>query len=109
MALEERRIEDEDALVNVYNGERVRKGSPEAKRSDYVPVVPKGLERSDALLALTTMTSIGIDGAETRRVYGGTWISRSDPLVQVHPHNFAALLPEPWESVPAPASTRSEA
>src|SRR2546430_4149091 len=89
----ERRIRDEDALVNIFNGQRVAKGDAEAKRrpSDYAPVIPQGLSRRDALIALTSMRQIGEGGKPERVVHANTWISRDDPLVQLHPHNFAPV------------------
>jgi hypothetical protein len=110
IAREERRIRDEDALVNIYGGERVAKGSAEAKRRPdwFVPVVPEGLSRSDALLVLAPMTLIGDGGKPTRTVHAGTWISRDDPLVEIHPFNFQ--LPDVAKPARmSEASTRTEA
>jgi hypothetical protein len=108
----ERRIRDEDALVNIFNGQRVAKGDAEAKRrpADYAPVIPQGLSRRDALIALTSMRQIGEGGKPERVVHANTWVARDDPLVQLHPHNFAPVSIA--EAVPAPTanhSTRTEA
>jgi hypothetical protein len=108
----ERRIPDEDALVNIFNGERVAKGSPEAKQrpADHVPVVPPGLSRRDALIALTSMRQIGEGGKPERVVHANTWVARDDEFVRLHPHNFAPVSIA--EAVPAPTarhSTRTEA
>ena len=102
VAREERRLDDEDALVSKINGERVRKGSPEVKLHPdwYVPVIPAGLSRSDALLVLQEMRQIGD---------AGTWLDKNDELVHLHPHNFQALLPDAASSHPAKTSTRTEA
>jgi hypothetical protein len=107
----ERRLVDEDALVSKFNAERVRKGSPEVKLHPdwYVPVVPSGLSRRDALLVLAPMTLIGDGGKPTRIVHAGTWLHRDDPLVHLHPHNFQALMPDAASSRPAKTSTRTEA
>jgi hypothetical protein len=91
----ELRIKDEDALVSIANGERVHKNS-EAARSRpeaYVPVVPPGLDRRDALVATQTMSLLGEGGDPTRVLYAGQWASRDDEFVRLHPHSFA--LPPP--------------
>jgi len=110
VAREERRIRDEDALVNIFNGERVAKGSPEAKRRPdwYVPVVPQGLSRRDALVALTEMSLIGDGAKRTRTVHANTWVHRDDPLVELHPFNFQ--MPDAVGPARMPeATTRTEA
>ena len=91
----EQRIPDEDALVDIYNGERAHRKSETAKLRPerYVPVVPPGLDRRDALLARSTMSLIGDDGQPTRTVYRGQWVHRDDPLTILHPHAFE--LPPP--------------
>jgi hypothetical protein len=107
----ERRLVDEDALINIFSGIRVAKGDAEARRrpDEYVPVVPRGLSRRDALLVLTEMRQIGVGGKPERTVYAGTWIHRDDPIVRLHPHNFQALMPDVAELAEAPKSTRTEA
>ena len=59
VARPERRLRDEDAVVSIYNGLRLDKDDPQVKRNPdwYVPVVPPGLKRRDALIALTSMES----------------------------------------------------
>lgn len=108
----ERRIRDEDALVNIYNGERVAKGDAEAKRRPdaYAPVIPPGLARRDALIALTSMRQIGEGGKPERIVHANTWVARDDPLVQLHPHNFKPASFAEADLAPAAIqSTRTEA
>jgi len=56
------------------------------------------------------MSLIGDGGKPTRTVHAGTWISRDDPLVELHPHNFQ--MPDAAELVRTPkaeSSTRTEA
>ena len=75
-----------------------------------MPVVPAGVNRRDALLVLAPMSLIGDGGKPTRTVHAGTWISRDDPLVELHPHNFQ--MPDAAELVRTPkaeSSTRTEA
>jgi hypothetical protein len=106
----ERRLDDEDALVNIFDGSRVRKGSPEAKRrpGDYAPVVPSGLNRRDAVVAMQEMRVLGVGGKQERVVRANTWVHRDDPLVELHPFNFR--MPDALEPVRTPAaSNRTEA
>jgi hypothetical protein len=107
----ERRLRDEDALVNRFNGQRVAKKDPEAKRRPdwFVPVVGPGLTRENSLLALTEMSEIGAGDKPTRTVHAGQWVSRDDPFVTLHPHSFQALMPGTAEPAEAPQSTRTEA
>jgi hypothetical protein len=106
----EQRIPDEQALVNVFNGERVRRGSKPAKENPgwYVPVTD-GVKRSEALFALAPMTIYNSDGTVRRTVYAGQWCKRDDELVTLHPDQFTLpefALREP-EAQPTP--TRTEA
>lgn len=86
----EQRIPDEDALVNIHNGQRAHKKSDAAKArpENYVPVVPAGLSRKNALLATATMSEVGLDGSPSRTVYAGQWVARDDPFVTLHPESF---------------------
>jgi hypothetical protein len=97
------RLCDEDAVVairaagswaeRVTAGERLPKDHSVVKkdRSAFVPVVPKGLARRDAVVALSTITQQGDEG--TRVVYEGSWVHRDDELVRIHPYQFASPAP----------------
>lgn len=90
---QERRLVDEDALVNIHSGERVRRGSKLAMKADFVPVATPGVERADALMLTKTLSIVGTGGVTERTVYAGTWIDADDPLAKLHPHHLALLTP----------------
>jgi hypothetical protein len=82
----ERRLRDEDALVHIETGERVKKGSKLARKELWVPVVSRpGLKRADALKVTKTLTVIGPGGEVERVVHAGQWIHKDDELVALHP------------------------
>jgi hypothetical protein len=81
----ERRLDDEQALVNINTGERVRKGTKLARKDEWVPVVPAGLRRADALKVTKTLTVMGRGGEVERVVHAGQWIHKDDELVALHP------------------------
>ena len=55
-----------------------------AHRNDFVPVLPRGVNRRHALLAKATMHPTDAKRIE-RTVYAGQLISRDDPMVVLHP------------------------
>lgn len=74
----------------VTAGAKVAASHP-AYRSDpdaFVPVVPKGLSREDALVALETMQMGGGADRTERIVWAGTWVHRDDEMVRLHPFMF---------------------
>jgi hypothetical protein len=79
--------------LSVATGDRVAKSHPVAKArpQDFVPVVPPGLERKDALEALQFMSNLDEDGQVSYRVYAGTWVSRSHPAAVANPEMFQAV------------------
>jgi hypothetical protein len=79
----------------VAAGEYVAKDHPALKADPeaFVPLAPPGLRRRDALVALATCRHKDGDGEE-RFVHRGQWVHRDDPLVALHPHQFAPPLPE---------------
>jgi hypothetical protein len=58
----------------------------------FVKVVPPGLKREDALVALVDMAaepSFRNPTDPVRRVYAGQWVPRDSPFVASHPYAFA--------------------
>lgn len=92
----ERRVPDEDAMVNIQNAEREHRESEAVRRrpDEYVPVVPTPkLDRRDALVARKTMSELGPNGEVERIVYAGQWVHRDDPFVLLHGHESFDLPP----------------
>jgi hypothetical protein len=87
-------IRDEDAVVAISDY-CASKGSRRAKSDDLVkdnpshfePVVPRGLKREDAVVALADFERE--DNGKVRKVFAGQWIHHEDELVQMHPESFA--------------------
>jgi hypothetical protein len=79
----------------IHGGTRLSRKDPAVKANpdSYVPVVPSGLKRADALLALETMQATDGDGTVTV-VHAGQWVPRDHALVQLHPHLFVLPTPE---------------
>jgi hypothetical protein len=75
-------------LVVIASGTRLRKDDPRVKfhAGGFVPVLPQGLRREDALLATATMRTIG--HGDERTVHAGQLVPRDDPMVHLHPHHF---------------------
>lgn len=91
------RLRDADAVVAISGGgERVDRRSREVKAhpEHYVPVIPAGLKRADALVALAPMSRIGADGKLERALYEGQWTSKDDLFVAINPHQFQLPYPE---------------
>lgn len=97
----ERRLRDEDSLVPKYGmpglaqGTRVAKTDERVKENPdaFVPVVPKGLKREDALVAAATLTHTDAFDVTTT-VIAGTWVAKTDPAVARHPLQFTLPHPE---------------
>jgi hypothetical protein len=86
----ERRIRDEDVLLEIGSGRRVRKDSLEVKnRPDwFVEINPNKIPRADAVVALADLTIIGEDLKPERTIHRGQWARRGDRFAQLHPHSF---------------------
>jgi hypothetical protein len=59
----------------------------------FVPVLPAGVDRENALLALARLEEIHEDGSRDV-IYEGTLVPRDSPFVAVHPHMFVMPIPE---------------
>ena len=89
-------VDENGESLSVAPGERVRKGHPIAKdeHDAFAEVVPKGLKRTEALIALQTCRHTDGQGNE-HVVYEGQWIARDDSLVALNPYAFGLPAPEP--------------
>lgn len=99
-------LRDEDALVcitptafksgltlrpgTIQPGQRVHRDSEAVTANPYAfrTVVPKGLDRRDALVAKATMSIGEGDNMEAMTVYEGQWVAHDHPLVKLHPTLF---------------------
>jgi hypothetical protein len=77
----------------VAAGDKVSKSHPAVKADPdaFIPVVPPGLQRRDALEALAYMSNVDENGQKTYEVYEGTWVSRSHPAAAANPAMFRAV------------------
>ena len=77
----------------VAAGDKVAKTHPAVKADPdaFVPVVPPGLQRKDALEALAYMSNLNADGELEYEVHEGTWVPRDHPAARVNPAMFRAV------------------
>ena len=90
-----------EAAPNVLlKGQRAHRDSEIAKANPdaFVPVVPKGLKRRDALVAKAAMANIDDDGGRGWSVFQGQWVDRSHPAVKLNPTLFAGVPYAPGET-----------
>jgi len=95
-------LADEDAVVvcgpvlGVPEGKQMRKDDPIVKEQPdaFVDVVGEGRTRENSVVALSTIRQGAGDGS-TRVVFAGQWIAKDDPLVDLHPLQFALPAANP--------------
>ena len=83
----ERRLCDKDAVIDIRTGDRLAKSLKIVRKDpdQFVPVIPAGLRREDAVVARQNLSIVGEGGEVERIVYAGTLIHKDDPLAKLHP------------------------
>jgi hypothetical protein len=86
-------LKAKDAVVNV-NGDGIWISKKDVRikgrESQSVPVVPEGVDpkRGNTVVATSTMSRVGDDGAIEQIVYAGQMCSRDHPLALLNPYNL---------------------
>ena len=77
----------------VARGDKVPRSHPAVKADPdgFVPVVPDGLRREDALEALAYMSNLDENGEKTYEVFEGTWVPRDHVAAAHNPAMFRAV------------------